>query len=141
MTIRFKNLVLMLLIYSSCSAQIKLLGNYTSHFNEKQLKEIRVHLDPKKAMKEMVVGAIDVNDSQKIGLYKFMLYKQPSSVNPIYKVLKFKNKIVYYSRNASENEKHLAEFEKEYKDFFTQAQLRNIRESFLKGNEVAGRVM
>ena len=141
MNIKFKTFTLLLLVCSSCSAQIKLIGNYVSHFNDKQLKEIRLHFDRDKIMKEMVVGAIVVNDSQEIGLYKFMLYKQQSSVNPIYKVLKFKNKITYYSKNVSENEKILLEFENEYKDIFTLAQLKKIRESFLKGNEVAGRVM
>lgn len=131
----------MLTLVVSCSVQMNFIGNYSPHFSSKEKNEIRHHLDPHGEMKEMIIGGIVVNDSLKIGLYKCIVYKQASSVNAIHKVLKFKEKVVFYSKDMDANEKHLNEFNVEYKKLFTVDELKSIRDSFMKGIEVSGRLL
>jgi hypothetical protein len=129
------------LFFVGCCNQIKILGTSTSHFNNEQLKEIRKHYDFKKIMSEMIIGSIIVDENQKIGLYKCLIYKKSSSINVIYKFLKFKTRIAFYSKFADENEKNLTAFEIENKNHFSPEEFKKIRDSFLRGVEISGLIM
>jgi hypothetical protein len=123
----------------SCSNKITVLGEYKKHFGKKEIIEIIGHSDPEKNLTEMVIGVVDINDSAKVGLYTYKLYKSPQSVQALYKVLKFETKIVFPSANKETDKAILNEFETNYSLLFTKEQLNHIKESFLKGTEISGR--
>ena len=141
-----KHLILIILILTvffsvNCSNEINVMGSQSSHFNKKEIKMIRAHNPHSNQMRELVISSIIINDSIKVGLYKYMIYNTPSSVNAVYKLLKFEDKIIFPSRDSSKNEIYLRDFENSYKHNFNEQQLKLIRELFLKGTEVTGRLL
>lgn len=129
------------LILLSCSSEFVVTGDHSQDFNRRLLNEIRIHSDPNKTLTEMTIGIIEINKREKVGLYFYKIYKNPSSVQAIRKVLKFKTKLVFPSGVIAKDSISIQEFENCYSSLFTRNQIDHIRKSFFLGTEISGRTL
>jgi ATP-dependent Lon protease len=111
-------------------------GKGAKDFTRNEIKQINNRF--KNSIKPKIyIHSIIVNEKKKIGLYS---YKPQTnlSVGVKIKLLKFKSKIEFTSRDKELNEKIFNEFQMEYSDLFTKEQMEEIKKSFFSGPEFFG---
>jgi hypothetical protein len=125
----------------ACKHEIKLVGPSAKEFNRNQIKEMREFADSSKTMRYIQINKLIINDSIKVGLYRYKVFNDPLSVYLIYKVLKFQNKIVLPSNNSFRDRNEVQLFINLYGKYFSKEELNEIQNSFFKGAEAVGRFL
>ena len=105
-------LLLACIFILSCSQKMNLSGRYSRDFSRNEIKQLNSHGGYSKDTKVFINGVV-VNERKKIGLYTYKQYNK-KSVGVKHKLLKFKSKIVFASKDDEQNTSILNEFQKEY---------------------------
>jgi AAA15 family ATPase/GTPase len=127
----------------SCSQKMNLSGNYSRDFSRVEKKQLYTQVSTHgnfSVKTKVIIEGVVVSNVKKIGLYTYKIYNE-KSVGVKNKLLKFKSKIVFTSKDDESNKIIINQFQKEYSKYFTPEQMEKIKESFLKGPEMIGRFL